>query len=344
MFYKFPEDPNFKDIVDKYEIKSNTLESKRKYMKQDPIQIMLRNFISVNTIYDSILVYHATGRGKTLAAIGIAEGFKELIGSMFRKVFVLTKNDTISMNFMNELLSRGTGDAYKLDVDTSDMSAEEIRKQQIKKVRQYYEFENYGAFVNRVFGIKDRNSIVEKGNEATRHDSNDKITDLSNRVIIVDEAHNLTGNTGYEALIKVLQNSYNYRIVLLTATPMANDQEELFELCNLLNATDILPIRKELYKQGYLVMKKDSRLRILSNGLPDITEKGFDELKKRLIGKVSYFGIDKSNFPYKYEQGNTIFTGFETKIVMCPMSLYQFSIYKQVLFRERAENDGKDSM
>ena len=61
------------------------------------------------------------------------------------------------------------------------------------------------------------------------------IENLNNTVIIVDEAHNVTNNDVYIALSKILKNSYNYRLVLLTATPMYDNPKEMIEMSNLLN-------------------------------------------------------------------------------------------------------------
>ena len=61
----------------------------------------------------------------------------------------------------------------------------------------------------------------------------DEIKNLNNTVIIVDEAHNITGNEVYTSLMRVLSRSYNYRLILLTATPMYDNSTEIFELANL---------------------------------------------------------------------------------------------------------------
>ena len=61
------------------------------------------------------------------------------------------------------------------------------------------------------------------------------INELNNSIIIIDEVHNITNNDIYIALEKVLKNSYNYRLVMLTATPIYDNVKEIFELINLLN-------------------------------------------------------------------------------------------------------------
>ena len=60
----------------------------------------------------------------------------------------------------------------------------------------------------------------------------DKIESLDNTLLIVDEAHNLTGNEYGEALKKIINNSKNLRVILMTATPMKNLADDIIELLN----------------------------------------------------------------------------------------------------------------
>ena len=53
-----------------------------KSFKIAPQQEFLRSYISVNTPYNGVLVYHETGVGKTCSAIQISEGFKEIMRRM----------------------------------------------------------------------------------------------------------------------------------------------------------------------------------------------------------------------------------------------------------------------
>ena len=57
---------------------------------------------------------------------------------------------------------------------------------------------------------KDKGEKTEEG-EFERDVSVDRIYNLNNTLIIVDEAHNLTGNAYGEALKTVIQNSSNLK-------------------------------------------------------------------------------------------------------------------------------------
>ena len=233
MYYKATDDPDFSDVLNKFEFASNASDKKKKHIHQEPTQMLVRNYISKNTIYENILLYHGLGVGKTCAAISIAEGFKEYVHNMGKKIFVLVKNKNIQKNFIDELLSKCTGDEYS----NEDQKAQ-------KMINKYYQFVTYGTFVNRVLGAKEfekdelgRNTkkVKKVNGKIKRKQIKDEIKTVNNTVVIVDEAHNITNNDIYTSLFTVLSRSLNYRLVLLTATPMYDNPSEIFDLSNLLN-------------------------------------------------------------------------------------------------------------
>ena len=65
---------------------------------QEPNQLLMRNYISKYTPYDNLLLFSGLGTGKTCTSITIAEGLKEYILNMGRRVVVLVKNKNIHKN------------------------------------------------------------------------------------------------------------------------------------------------------------------------------------------------------------------------------------------------------
>jgi ERCC4-related helicase len=61
----------------------------------------------------------------------------------------------------------------------------------------------------------------------------DRINNMNNAVLIIDEAHNLTGNDYGEALKKIIKESTNLRVILLTATPMKNLADDILSLIHI---------------------------------------------------------------------------------------------------------------
>lgn len=327
---------DFNKMLDKYEFKNV---QNRRYIYQQPRQLFLRNLISKNTIYDSILLYHSVGVGKTLSAIGIAEGFKEYVNDMGNKIFVLIKNGNIEENFRKELKSQFLGDTY--DIKSENEEQETLQNKINRRINKVYSFMTYGTFVNQTIGTKvfekdqygfnTKKQMKDADNKVIRKVTN-QLNNLNNTVIIIDEAHNVTNNDVYLALEKTLKNSYNYRIVLLTATPIYDNVKEIFEISNLLNmnnSENLLPIRNELIKENLIEKKSSGNLK---GSTIFITDKAKSLLEKTLKGKVSYMTIDTFSFAKKTEIGTPLTTMIgSTNIVKCKMSPNQDQIYLNAL-------------
>ena len=74
-----------------------------KEFKLLPQQRFLKNFISMNTPYNGVLIFHGTGVGKTCSAISIAEGFKSLIDNDNDKRILVIVSKNIQDNFKKEI-------------------------------------------------------------------------------------------------------------------------------------------------------------------------------------------------------------------------------------------------
>jgi len=368
MSYLDYSDDNFSDTLLKHEFLSNS-KPKKTFVYQEPHQMLLRNYISKPTIYENILLYHGLGVGKTCTSISIAEGFKEYVNNIGNKIVVLVKNKNIQKNFVNELLSRCTDNEYvtneERDIyfDKSVANETEVQrrlriqnKRELsnrvhKSINQSYQFFTYGTFVNQVLGAKEyekdefgqKTSRVKRdGGNAKRKRPKDEIKNLNNTVIIVDEAHNVTNNDVYTALHYVLSKSYNFRLILLTATPMYDNVREIFEISNLLNVNNHslqLPIRKDLLNNTNtepLITRYNSPMinsNALKGGVLQVTAQGKIELKKCLLGKVSFVQANSETYPKKSERGNELIPNRvgTLNVVYCQMSKTQYLTYLNAL-------------
>jgi hypothetical protein len=134
--------------------------------------------------------------------------------------------------------------------------------------------------------------------------------------------------------MKVLEKSYNYRLILLTATPIYDNITEIFELSNLLNANNPnlqLPIRKQIEKSEYI--QKDKTNSGLKGNIYQITESVKELLNKSLLGKVSYLQANTETNPKTIIMGSPLIpnTVGTTNVVFCKMSKYQYNVYKNAL-------------
>lgn len=323
------------NLLEKYEFQEM---SKKRHIYQQPRQLLLRNMISKNTIYDNILLYHSLGTGKTISSIGIAEGFKEYINNIGRRIIVLVKNGNIEENFRNEL--------NKLDIDDYQVPDDPYNVNKInRKINKIYNFITYGSFVNRTLGSKvykkddlglNTNEVLKDYNNNIIRKIQDPIDNLNNTVIIIDEAHNVTNNDVYLGLKNVLSKSYNYRLVLLTATPMYDNTKEFFEISNLLNMNNPdyqLPIRNELYKP--FTFNNETGVLLEKSG--DITDFGKKVLKQILNNKISYLNLNTDNFAKKIDIGNPLSSNFN--VIYCKMSDRQFDVYEKILKSENSVDE-----
>lgn len=285
------------------------------------------------------MIENLTITHNTCTSITIAEGFKEYINNMGNKIVVLVKNKNIQMNFINEMYSKCTGEEYIAD----DKREDKYEKSKVlRKINKKYQFITYGTFVNSVLGIKEyiqkngKNVLKKINGIVQRKMTNNMITDLNNSVIIIDEVHNITNNDIYLALIKVLKNSYNYRLVLLTATPIYDNVKEIFEIVNIMNIKEEykeLPIRNMLTNN--YIEQINNASKVLRGGVYKVSEQGIQEIEKRIYGKVSYIKQNTESYPSIIDNGEQIRDEIGSiKVIKCEMSDYQYMLYITTVIRD----------
>ena len=270
----------------------------------------------------------------TCASITIAEKFKSMVQKYGTKIYVLVSGPLIKDNWRNELL-KCTGETY-LKYQDKTLYIDEVEKSKAKKnaynlALQYYRFMSYRSFYKKVLGEKivDRRMTpsnktkvsyrkTDKG-EFERDIAVDRIYNLNNSIIIIDEAHNLTGNAYGEALLKVIKASKNLRVVLLTATPMKNRADDIVELVNFLRPPDN-PIQRD----KIFTSQKNHEM--------EFKEGGEKYLAKMTQGYISYLrGADPLTFAKREEKGEIPDELIFTKIIKCKMLPFQRKIYDEAI-------------
>lgn len=315
-----------------------------------PHQKFVSRFLSPKTPYDSLLLFHALGSGKTCSAISIGENFP--------KVLVLVKNQTIASNFKQELFSEFcTQNKYitapERKMLQSPETSLETRKIIIQGAQQRfknkYEFMTFGVLVNRVLGTTqpgttasasldpDLESLSASGPGSGRRriTGGGKISSISNRLVIIDEFHNITGNEVYNALTEVLAQSYNVKLLLMSATPVFDNLSELPFVVNLLSHPKGYPLEQS---QGF-IKKVVGTEGIQEGDVYRLTSFGRESVARLLQGRVSYVGIgaNASAFPRRINMGIPLFPErkYSISIVPCPMSEYQTRVYLSVTEKEK---------
>ena len=270
----------------------------------------------------------------TCVGVAIGEKFKPMVQRYGTPIYILVPGPLLKENWRQSFLNC-TGDTYFQQNDNlifiNEEEREKIRKLGILQAMQYYKIMSYRSFYRRVLGEKiiekktiESNKIkvtYKKTDEGDyERDINiDKIHNLNNTLIIVDEAHNLTGNAYGEALMKIIKSSINLKIVLLSATPMKNLADDIVELLNFIRPQNA-PIHRDM------IFNSDK------NHLMQLKPNGIDYLKKMAHGYISHLrGADPMTFAEKIEIGDKPKGLLFTKIIRCIMLPFQRKTYDEAI-------------
>ena len=172
---------NKKEFVDEKIIK-NEPPSKDKLSKS---QKFIKNFLSSYTPYDQILLFHEMGVGKSRASIGTIENIKKEKYS-FDGAIIIAKGTNLLDNYKNEI-TEYTDDYFPPNYN---LLPEKLKKRRLNaSLRKFYDFRTFETFSNELAGFND-----EKIKQ-----------DFSNKIIVIDEVHNIT-----EDLSKNTSNIWYY--------------------------------------------------------------------------------------------------------------------------------------
>ena len=266
-------------------------------------QLFVKTFISQNTPYKSILLYHGLGSGKTCSAIGIAEEMRDYMKSIgITQRIIVIASSNVQDNFrlqlfderrleqdpVTETWSSRSCIGNKLIREINPVGAKMTREKIISHARTIintsYEFKGYLQFANNI-----HEHVYESIDEDDPNHDQIEVQNIrryySNRLIVIDEVHNCTKEDKRLAklLLKIATHAENLRFILLSATPMYNSPREIIWLCNLLNINDG---RSTISYED--VFSADGEMRN-----PDL-------LRQKLNGYVSYVrGENPYTFPFR---------------------------------------------
>lgn len=272
-----------------------------------PYQKLVRDYLSIETPYRGLLVYHGLGSGKTCSAVGVAES---LLSN--KKVWVMLPA-SLQDNFRNEI--RKCGDAIYVQNNFWEVRIirTEADKTPALALGMSPEFLSKGRYFVTVAGkesnystlprdaqqgidaqiddlIKSRYNFINynglTGESVRRIIPDDdplKSNPFDNSVVILDEAHNLISRTINNSDIgKRLYNSIYYakdcKVVALSGTPLINRPNEIAYLLNLLRGPIeriVIPV-KELPTWDEAGMKKYFRK------LPEVDTVEFNSVKRSI--------------------------------------------------------------
>ena len=232
-----------------------------KFFELAPHQLFLKNILSPNTQYRGILIFHGVGVGKSCSGISIAENFKDVYGDLENRIIILASQN-IQIGWRKTIFdprkgdNQCTGDEYFYDNNSEEKQTFNDKTAK-KKIKRYYELHGYAAFANKVKKLVAQHTNLIKDPKEKYLKMIEVIENTySNRVLIIDEVHNIRTDEGdiksrdtIKYIELVIRHSKNLRLVLLTANPMYNISSEIVWIVNmlLLNDNRSLLSEKEIF-------------------------------------------------------------------------------------------------
>jgi superfamily II DNA or RNA helicase len=278
----------------RYRVSDMAETADRVHFKLSPNQIFLKKWLSPDTYNQGVLLFHNVGVGKSCTSIHIAENFKD----MFRRQALVILPKSLKATYMRELYNPArlgrqcVGNTY----------VSQDSKRSTRLIRQRYDLVAFGEFANTVLRMQNNIDLLRET--------------YSNRVIIVDEVHNMRAPIGAavvtapkmtdvdesdteedvdtnddkkrasQALMLVLKHAVNTKLVLMSATPIYNDADEIRWIMTLLYT--------HAKEKRQVAIIQDLKL---FNGGHVLTKKARDEIAVFAGRFVSYMNSNPFTFP-----------------------------------------------
>lgn len=266
-------------------------------------QEIVGQLVDPRTPYRGQLVFHGLGSGKTRTAIEAANRFIR----DNKKILVLLPG-SLRSNFIVELFNYGSVE-HGIGIENYKTLKDSDRQQKEKAassvIKHYFDILTYNER-----GVYDKLKAL----------TNPETGNLENRLIIVDEIHNLVSrmskatNLSRQVYHFLMDRTYNCKMLLLSGTPLLNDAYELGVLFNILRGKFRTP-------QGNYTLFPENE-EDFNDKFVNIYDKSVVNqqlFKRRVSGLISYYAgtTDKKGMPEEIEH----------PVEKLPMSDHQFQLY-----------------
>lgn len=195
--------------------------------------------------YSKVFLIHEAGTGKSCTFIGIPSFYFEN-SSLYRKAYILERNETTSNEFRKEI--------------------HKCSKQNAAQIKEWYEVTTYQKFVDNILGLRsylDNNRGISAADiDLEQILPRERIeSEFSDCIFLIDEAHNLRNSDSENVnpdveddapenkvkafqmrvslLKKLFRESLRAKVAISTATPMINSSDEIITFINLLSDEDL---------------------------------------------------------------------------------------------------------
>ena len=280
-------------------------------------QRIISRFLSDNTTYNSLLLFHETGTGKSCVTVGVVENIRNSFpNNEFTGAVVLAPRDKLLRNYKDEIVFKCTDGRYKPE-DYESLKPEQKTKRINAQLKAYYQFDTYEKFAKKIGATSASSRLSDEA----------IISQYSYKIIILDEVHHLTekpdrqradaaatGVDKYKAIYRFLHLVKNCKIMIMSATPMKDDPSEIAPLMNLIiPQSESLPV-KDQFKLEFFPEESDGEI---SNA---------ELLRRAFKGRVSHIKSMTSTVRKVY-MGEQLDELQLLPVVGCEMSDYQTRYY-----------------
>ena len=147
-----------------------------------PHQAFVKNFMSFQTPYSSLLLYHGLGSGKTCSAIGVCEEMRDYMKQMgITKRIIIVASENVQDNFKVQLFDErklkeingiwsikgciGNKLLKEINPMNMPMSREKVVSQIKTLINNYYIFLGYVQFANYIIKTMNYDEEIKRQNE-----------------------------------------------------------------------------------------------------------------------------------------------------------------------------------
>jgi hypothetical protein len=270
-----------------------------------PHQKIVRDYLSVETPYRGLLLYHGLGSGKTCSSIAVAESLLTT-----KKVYVMLPA-SLESNYRGELQTCGAP-LYLYDHHWRQQSLNDESREVAKRLGLSDGFlDRQGLFFTTVPGEEPNYTKLPKtaqdaiqaqfddvlGQRFTfirynglssaniaKYVPEDGSNPYSGSVVIIDEVHNFISRVINESelggkLYERIYNAIDCKVVALSGTPVINRANELAFLMNLLRG----PIERISIPLKSIPTWDEEKMTTALRAVPDLDVVEFNTLKKILL-------------------------------------------------------------
>ena len=296
-----------------------------------PHQAFVKNFLSSETPYNSMFLFHGLGTGKTLSSIGVCEEMRDYMKQLgINKRIIIVASENVQDNFKLQLfderklklidgvwnIQSGLGNKLLREINPMNMKGipkEKVISQVKNLINTYYIFLGYVQFANYIIKTMNYNEEIKKqrfnkqekniGNKKkinifkdNKIDLNSRIikrlqNEFNNRLVVIDEVHNIRKSNDNE--------NKKVAINLELLVKSAQNMRFLF-----LSATPMYNSYKEIIWILNLMNTNDRRGRIEVKDIFDkngnFKKSGEELLTRKATGYISFVrGENPYTFPYR---------------------------------------------